>query len=266
MSANDVKPNARLRTYKAEALVLRASNLGEADRVVTFFSPTLGKFRATVRGARRITSRLGGHVDVLNRVQLAVAQGRTLDVVTNAEAQETFRQVKESLDLVVHALYLTELTEALVPELAPHPRSYNILLSSLRALGADVQSSTILRYSELRLLEDAGYMPQLSQCVNCEGNIMPNKHKFAPILGGVVCSKCFLSLGALHPLSVNALKVLRFFANSNLDRVQGLAIPKDLEAELERLLSAAISHVLEKDLTTGSFAALVRRITPESNE
>ena len=128
MSPHDATPSSRIRTYKAEALVLRTNNLGEADRIATFISPHLGKFRATVRGARRTSSRLGGHVDVLNRVQLAVAHGRTLDVVTNAEAQETFRKVKENLDLVVHALYLAELTEALVPELAPHPRSYSLSL------------------------------------------------------------------------------------------------------------------------------------------
>ena len=85
------------RLYKTEGLVLRTIAVGEADRIVTLLTPGLGKLRLVVRGARRTKSRLGGHVDTLNRVQLSLARGRTLGVITGADTLETFSHLKSCL-------------------------------------------------------------------------------------------------------------------------------------------------------------------------
>src|SRR5919201_1208039 len=53
------------RTYRAEAIVLKGMDLGEADRIVTLYTRYFGKLRAIAKGARRPTSRLAGHVEPL---------------------------------------------------------------------------------------------------------------------------------------------------------------------------------------------------------
>jgi DNA repair protein RecO (recombination protein O) len=241
---------------------LRTTNLGEADRLVTVLSPNLGKFRATVRGARRITSRLGGHMDVLNRVRLGLAHGRTIDVVTNADAQETFGPLKGDLERLAQGMYLAELTDALLPELSPHPATYNLLLDCLRALGDAPEPTVVLRYAELRLLEDAGYMPELSRCVSCGADIQPEHHRYAPAVGGVLCDACAVAHGAVYPLSVDALKVLRFFAHQSLGKAKDLHLQAALAGELEGLLGASLHQVLEREVAGGEFVELVRRLPP----
>ena len=103
-------PGQRPRSYKTEGVVLRASPVLEADRLVTVLTPSLGKLMVTVRGARRIKSRLGGHLDVLNRVSLVLALGHRFDVVTGAESAESFASLKGDLERLAAALYLSELT------------------------------------------------------------------------------------------------------------------------------------------------------------
>jgi hypothetical protein len=88
---------------------LRRQDFGEADRVVTLYSPRLGKFRAIAKGVRRPKSRLGGNVELFTHVNVLVAQGRNLDVITQAEAVRTYRHLRDDLWKAAYACYAAEL-------------------------------------------------------------------------------------------------------------------------------------------------------------
>ena len=66
-----------LRTYRAEALVLRSAPLGEADLLVTLFTREAGKVRAVAKGARRSTAKLVGHLEPLTVTSLALSGAAT---------------------------------------------------------------------------------------------------------------------------------------------------------------------------------------------
>ena len=215
---------ARPRAYKADALVLRAYRMREADRLVTVLTPNLGKLKLTVRGARRMTSKLGGHLDVLNHVRLSIAIGHSFDVVTGAESAETFPGIKADLDLLAESLYLMELTDLLLPEAAPHPVAYRVLTAALRALETGSPPASVARHTELALLDDAGYRPELRKCLVCGREVEAERHRFAPGLGGVVCDVCIVPAGDVLPLSVDALKVLRYFAGRPVAEAANVAL------------------------------------------
>ena len=111
------------RIYNTEAIVLRAHPLGEADRLLTLFTPTLGKLRASARGVRKPTSKLGGHLDPLTRSSLTLAKGQTLDTITGADTREAFPTVKSDLGRLSRAIYLVELVDASIPWKPPIRRS-----------------------------------------------------------------------------------------------------------------------------------------------
>ena len=77
-------------TRKVEALVLRHSDWGEADRMLVIFSPFQGKTRVVAKGARRLRSRKAGHLEPFTRVSLLLARGRDLWIVTQAETIEAY--------------------------------------------------------------------------------------------------------------------------------------------------------------------------------
>ncbi len=74
----------RSRLYRTDSVVLRRQDLGEADRIVTIFTPGYGKLRAVAKGVRKPSSRKAGHLEPLARSNLLIAKGRELDIITQA--------------------------------------------------------------------------------------------------------------------------------------------------------------------------------------
>src|SRR3990172_13347205 len=87
----------RGRLYRTEAVILRRQDLGETDRLLTLFSPAQGKLRVVAKGVRRPGSRKAGHLEPFSRVDLLLARGRELDVITQAEAVSLYPHLREDL-------------------------------------------------------------------------------------------------------------------------------------------------------------------------
>jgi DNA repair protein RecO (recombination protein O) len=257
--------SGRRRSYSVEGIVLRTSAIGEADRLVTLMTPGKGKILLSVRGARRITSRLGGHIDVLNRVRVTAVGGRRFDVVTGAEALETFGELKQHLDRIALGFYLAELIDALVPEAVPYPKSYTLLLESLRFLNLLGPSDSVLRYVEFQILEEAGYLPELNLCLECGEGLQPGAHKYSPSMGGVLCDSC-MGNGSSIPLSLDALKVLRYYARQGFDGAARLRLtPARLATEIESLLAISIQFVLDRKIMSAEFVDHLRILRERAN-
>ena len=70
--------------YRDESIVLRTQKLGEADRIITLLTRRSGRVRAVAKGVRRTSSRFGSRLEPFTHVDLQIAEGRSLDVVTQA--------------------------------------------------------------------------------------------------------------------------------------------------------------------------------------
>ena len=47
----------RDRLYRVQAIILKRTDVGEADRLLTLYSPDRGKLRAVAKGVRKLHSR-----------------------------------------------------------------------------------------------------------------------------------------------------------------------------------------------------------------
>ena len=74
----------RSRTYRTQAVILRRRDVGDADRVLTVFTPDRGKLELIGKGIRKTTSRKAGHLETFTHVALVVVQARTWDLITEA--------------------------------------------------------------------------------------------------------------------------------------------------------------------------------------
>ena len=259
----------RPRLYKTEAVALKHMPLGEADRVVTLFTPDLGKVRASVRGVRRPTSRLAGHVEPLVRSRLMLARGRNLDIVTAAETLQGFSAVRQDLEQLGRAMVCAELVDAFSPEGQGNRPLYDLLVEALELLESG-EGDWALRYFEFHLLGLTGYMPELHRCVGCGGEVQPGQNAFSPGLGGVVCLSCVegglprlppeRAAGPLIPLPLEALKVLRYVQGHTYQEVRRIRLDVPLARGLERLLRSYTSYLLERGLRAPEFLESVRRL------
>jgi DNA repair protein RecO (recombination protein O) len=241
------------RFYKTEGIVLRSIATLESDRLITLLSPDLGKLRIMVRGARKVNSRLGGHLDVLNRVIINFSEGRTFYLATGVQTLEAFGFIKKDLDRVATALYLSELTDKLTPEGQAQPDVYPLLLRGFRHLNENGLNPIIARYTELHLLSESGYLPELNHCVQCERELLARPYGYSPGSAGIICNRCFSPQAGHFPLTQNALKVLRFLASNSFSEACRLRIDLSLERELENLIGSSIQYVLDHELGTASF-------------
>lgn len=254
------------RIYNTEAIVLRAMPIGEADRLFTLLTPQLGKLRATARGVRKPTSKLGGHLDPLTRSSLTINRGRNLDTITGADTLETFPLVKEDLEPLSRAIYAVELVDAFSPEEAASPQVYALFLETLRALGTAPSPDLALRYFELHLLGFTGFSPTLDRCVECHEQVLPGQHLFSASASGILCPACRASQPQAAPISVDALKTLRFLSSQTMHSAMRLRLNPPIQREVAALLSALLRYVLDREVRSTSFLRAVTRLPQRGDD
>lgn len=255
---------SRPRTYKTNAVVLKQTPLGEADRILTLFTPDQGKVRAVAKGVRRTNSRQGGHLELLNLVSVSLSVGRNLDIVNESDIIRSFREFKEDLQRVSQAIYIAELTDSFATERASVFPLYELLLHTLDWLSRAGSPDLLVRYFELHLLDVSGYRPEIFSCVECRTELQPGDHTFSSAHGGVLCPTCrATSDQVLVPLSLGAMKVLRFILRApGYGKVDALTVSPGHVGEIERLLRTYIRYIVEKDLKSAEFMHLVSSSEP----
>jgi DNA repair protein RecO (recombination protein O) len=98
-----------------------------------------------------------------------------------------------------------------------------------------------------------GFRPSLGQCLECGARIEPEGNAFSASGGGVLCPQCRHATHGARPVSADALKVLRHLQRSPLVGVLTLRLAPALHREVEQLLHAAVSAVLERELRSRDF-------------
>ncbi len=247
----------RSHVYRTEAIVLRRSDFGEADRILTLYTPRFGKRRAIAKGVRKTTSRLAGHIELFTRVQLMLAEGRNLDIVTQAQIVAPYRALREDLERISLAYYVAELLDKLTTDEEGQSPAYPLLAETLDALDTAARPELAVRRFELRLLALVGYRPYLFQCAACQEELTEAANRWTPA-GGMLCPRCAASDGAAIPISLAAFKALRFMQREPLESVLGLRLGNDLMREIESLLRLTIRPILERDLKSIQFVNAVR--------
>jgi len=250
----------RERVFRTEAVILRRQDLGEADRLVVAYSPDRGKLRLMAKGVRRVRSRKAGHLEPFSRTSLLIARGRELDIITQAEAVETFPALRAGLQRLGEASYVVELLDRFTFDESGSRPAYGLLVDTLARLAADHPAPAVLRYYELRLLELMGYRPEFFRCVQCASEVRPEGQYFVPAMGGVVCPRCGRSVSQARPLSLEALKVLRHYQRSGYEAAAAPTVRPSVRQEVEDHLEAYLNHLLERRLNSPRFLRRVQAL------
>ena len=249
----------RYRTYRTRAIVLKRRDQGEADRVLTVFTPNMGKRTVMARGVRKTASRKAGHLEPFTYTALLMAQGKTWDVVTQAETVISFRALREDLDKTAHAYYFAELVDAFTQERDSHPELFDLLLHSLEWLETSENPPLLARWFELRLLRLTGFQPQLFHCVECGEEIQPVTNYFSLEKGGVLCPKHGEGGRGTEPIAVGVLTILRYLQSQPYVTVSRLQLSPGRLRQVEKVLAAHIRYVLERKLKSPKFIQALTR-------
>lgn len=239
--------------------MLRHSDSGEADRLLTLYTRQLGKTRAVAKGARKIASRKAGHIEPFTYVKLQLAKGRDIPIVTQADTIDSYQPLREDLILTSHASYVLELLDRFTyEEQTESPSIFRLLTDTLSRLASKADPWLVIRYYEMRLLDHLGFRPQLFKCTNCGREIKAEDQYFSFSAGGIICPRCGQGLRHLHAISVEGLKYLRHFQRSGYAEATRARPSPDVQQELETLMQGYFTYLLERELNTPGFLKKIR--------
>jgi DNA repair protein RecO (recombination protein O) len=231
--------------YRDEAIVLRTHKLGEADRIITLLTRHHGRVRAVARGVRRTSSRWGSRLEPFTHVDLMIAEGRTLDVITQAETLTPFSAgLGQDYDRYTAGTVMLETAERLAAEdKEPALQQFLLLVGGLRAMvTGEHASGQVLDSYLLRSMSVAGYAPSFDHCARCGD---PGPHRWLnPSAGGVLCTDCRLP-GSATP-AVETVALLGALLSGDWGVVDAAA-PRHLK-EASGVVAAYLAWHLERSL------------------
>ncbi len=249
------------RDYQVEGIVVRHAETGERDRIITLFTRDEGKLTFLARGARRPGSSLGPCVQMLTRGRFQCVRRRALHLIVQAAVVDSYATVKAGLWGTACGLYLAELVDAATVEGAPNQPLFDLLVEALEFADQKGASEALLRFVEIRVLQQVGFCPSLRRCVGCGAEIRPVENALSATLGGVLCPECARSAPDAQPLSLDALKVLRFLLANSLAVSCRARLQTGLATEVEEHLHRFLDNVLQRDVRSRDW---LRRLRSEA--
>ncbi|HMQ25052.1 MAG TPA: DNA repair protein RecO [Acidimicrobiales bacterium] len=226
--------------YRDHGIVLRTHKLGEADRIVAFYTAGHGKVRAVAKGVRKTTSKFGARLEPTSHVAAQFYEGRTLDIVTQVDTVDHFRALREDLDRFARASAMLEAVDQVSEDAPPSAALYQLLLRALRTLSAR-SSNLVVAGFFWKLLALEGLRPSVDTCVRCgapDGLVAFDLDE-----GGMLCRGCRRGTA----VSGEAVMLLQQILGGRLATALE-APPSPATTEVEVLATRALEHHLERRL------------------
>lgn len=205
-------------TYKTRGIILRRSEYSEADRILTILTPNHGKISAIAKGVRKQGSKLGSHLEIFNEIDLMLAKGKNLDVVTSARQLQRFDNIVANYDAMRMGFLVCEMVNKLTDNQVS-PQVYDLVLHTFSALNQHKETKLTELYFKLHLLDILGYRPDLSKCMASHDEIQAGMHYFfSSERGGFVQAKH--GNGHEPKITTNHIKLWRLIYDYPLAKLQ----------------------------------------------
>jgi DNA repair protein RecO (recombination protein O) len=237
-------------------VVLRKLDYGESDRIYTLLTREHGKVGALARGVRRSSSRLASALQLFSRVDVQLARGRSLDIVTQVVRLPGHR-IEADVERTAHASLIAELADRVSEERHPLDGLYELTVAALEELAREPAPRRASAYFVVVALDLLGYAPQLSACASCGRPLPEAPVAFSPVAGGFLCETC--AQPAMHLVPVSVVKVLRLMAAGDIALYRRLKLDDRLMGEVEMVLEAQLEHHLDRQLRSLKFLRQMRR-------
>ncbi len=245
--------------YKAEALVIRRTNLGEADRIVTLFTRERGKLAVVAKGARKPKSRFAGRLELFTHLHLLLAVGRSLDVVSQVDVIEAFALLRTDLSRLGYASLVAEAVDRATADHEPSPEVFNLARTTLELLQhGDDERAAMWFVGQLLLV--IGYGPNVERCGVC-GRQLNGACVFSAALGGTLCEEDRGRDPAAVAMTPQIRRTLTYLLAATPATLSRLAMDERTRTEISELLQRYLEYRLEIRLRTPIVIGKLRAIS-----
>lgn len=249
--------------HVTDAVVLNSTDFGESDKIVTFYTLSFGKLKGIAKGAKRSKKRFGINLEPFSLVRLHFFEKKedSLVRVSACDLLDPFQGIRDDLFKIAHGSYMIEVVEKMAPERERHPELFRLLTDFLGILEERGMNEDLLRVFEIRLLDDLGFRPHLSDCVICHRPFSRSIDiRFSPEKGGVVCRGCARALLQTMPVSMGTIKTLEMALKIDPLKVPRLVFNRDARDESKNILRGFIRFHIGKELKSLEFIEKIKDI------
>ena len=231
---------------RADAIVLRSHRVGEADKLVVFFSREYGKLTGRARAARRPKSRFGGALEIGTEVELTFFEKESRELVSVDRCdilRSRFLQLGDPI-LASTLGYATDLVDRFSLEREPNPRLYRLLRAMVDAIAGGASPEACARYFEAWLLRLVGFYPRRRTCPKCGRPLADSGARYLASEQRIECRSCLGSGVFLSPQALGYLDQIWTQPPGEIPAPESARVLRELSAFHNRL----IQEQLDKDL------------------
>lgn len=234
--------------YKDKGVVIKQVNYGEADRILSIITANHGKISAIAKGVRRLKSRKAAACGLFVESKFVFVEGRSLDIITEAESILSYDSIKEDLERVAVLFYVSELLDRLVEgdDKLNGWSVFELLCDFLRLVernGSDAMFN-LVRGFETKLLGLMGLSPELHVCIVCKKKLENGSPLFFDLgSGGIKCEDCNnVSLDGGRIITSDSIKSLRFLYEQDLKNAPLLKLNDAVRSEVKNFTQAYLEY------------------------
>ncbi|RUS48482.1 DNA repair protein RecO [Cohnella sp. AR92] len=237
--------------YRMEGIVIRGTDYGEGNKIITIFTPSHGKQGIVVKGARKPKSRYASLAQLFTYGDFSFYKTGQLGSLNSGEIIEPFRELRENLDRSAYAAYAAEMCDRIVGEEDASGYLYQQFKACLAALAEGKDGAIVIRIFEMKIVQAVGYAPVLNECALCgrtEGSF-----RFSSHLGGALCERCRHQDPSALELLPQTWKLLRIFAAIDLRQLGQTDVKGSVKTQLKTAMRRWMDHHLGMKLKSVHF-------------
>ncbi len=251
--------------FSTPAILIRRTDFGDYDLILTFFSLAQGKISLIAKAAKKSTKRFGGILELFSELDVVWSSGRGkgLPVLQEAALKQPFSQIRADITRTAYASYWAELIHDWMQEYERQTELYDLLKRSLGELDSGRTSDAGLSVLfQMRLLNISGHRPNLSHCCRCQNPLestVSGRLIFNIARGGITCRNCGSSASEGIRLSMGTLKQLLWAGSGDLSRASRIRFSPNTISEALEFLEAFVPYHLGKQPRSLKFLRQIRK-------
>ncbi len=250
--------------FTTSAIVLKRIPYGDSDLIVTFWSLDRGKITLLAKGAKKSRKRFAGILEPFTILQIVGKPGKGLPLLLEAQALETFPQIRSQVMKTAVASYWAEILLLWMEADHPQKRVYALLAVMLQELDRFQGSIELLNmYFQIHFLELCGLGPDFVHCIHCNNEIASDGRPVRNIdlaKGGFLCAECAPTPYGSGDLSAQTIRLFQWMRRVDWQAATRLRVPAASMREGERFLEAFLSYHLGREFQSLGVLRQLRRI------
>ena len=226
-------------TLNLKSIVLSRQDFRENDVLVSFFSKEKGVFSLVARGAKKKTSKLAGHIEPLNLLDLMIIKGRQYDYVGSVRNIDTFLNIKKDLEKLSLVFRIIKIYKKLIKEGESDNNIFLLLHQLLVSLDENKKTDLDFFYNIflLKFFSFLGFSIEINNCVSCSKKIVPDNNFININQGGLVCKDC-THLNNNLTISNDCIKMLKLAKTINIAGISKIKIDRKIKEDFSLIVGS----------------------------